>query len=499
MQSQLVPSSPRRSWPVGVISWSLLACLNTIGTLPWLRVAFPTVDLAAMLYDVGRLRAGYVPYRDTFNHHFVGYIVPFYWLAAIVPLSPVTLKVIALACHFATAVCVFLIVREVGRRDLAWLGAFLTVTTGWFWKWQGFAFNVQSFLEPIWALLLLFVVQAAVRRSQVRLFGSALVAGLLVTFDQRALLFLPLIAIPILFVPCMRRAGTVGVAAVGVAIVPVLCALYLLRAHAWDDFVRQTVVFPLYYRNYGLPADVPFPLLWLVYVAWSEPIAITLTLLGIASAAVADTRLWFRILLPAAFVCAAGYSAFGGRLFPNYFILLGTTMLLSIALVAALRSTAIRANRPPVASRPDDLRRVIGAEAARAPGHDRLSVRSADRERGRDCGRVRALPLGRRREQTKLCLTMVASFENSRREPTASEAFVRGRSRALPLVRGKGALMQPNRLQGRLLAWFDCGSSRSGTTVQGFVYRSTGVGDRELLELREGIRALAWPAIGSAS
>ena len=60
-----------------------------------------------MLYDVGRLRAGYVPYRDTFNHHFVGYIVPFYWLAAIVSLSPVTLKVIALACHFATAVVYF--------------------------------------------------------------------------------------------------------------------------------------------------------------------------------------------------------------------------------------------------------------------------------------------------------------------------------------------------------------------------------------------------------
>ncbi len=227
MQSRPVPSSPRRYWPVGLISWSLLFCLNAIGALPWLRVAFPTVDLAAMLYDVGRLQAGYVPYRDTFNHHFVGYVVPFYWLAAIVPLSPVTLKVITLACHFATAVCVFLIVREVGRRDLAWLGAFLTVTTGWFWNWQGFAFNVQSFLEPLWALLLLLVVQAAVRRDRARLFGSALLAGLLVTFDQRALLFLPLIAIPILFVPCMRRAGTVGVAAVGVAIIPVICALYL--------------------------------------------------------------------------------------------------------------------------------------------------------------------------------------------------------------------------------------------------------------------------------
>ena len=124
------------------------------------------------------------------------------------------------------------------------------------------------------------MVQAAVRRNQARLFGSALVAGLLVTFDQRALLFLPLIAIPILFVPCMRRAGTRWGRSGRCRHYSCNLRAVLVEAHAWDDFVRQTVVFPLYYRNHGLPADVPFPLLWLVYIAFSEPIAITLTLPG---------------------------------------------------------------------------------------------------------------------------------------------------------------------------------------------------------------------------
>jgi hypothetical protein len=109
--------------------------------------------------------------------------------------------------------------------------------------------------------------------------------------------------------------------------------LYLWRSGAWNDFVRQTVVFPLYYRNYGLPAKVPFALVWLAYVEQSEPLAIGLALLGIIWAAIAEFRLWFKVLLPIALLCTGAYSAAGGRLFPNYFILFGAAMLVSIALM----------------------------------------------------------------------------------------------------------------------------------------------------------------------
>ncbi len=60
-----------------VAAWAALLAVNVVGVLPWLHTEFPNVDLAAMVFDVRRIELGYVPYRDTFTHHFAGYLVPF--------------------------------------------------------------------------------------------------------------------------------------------------------------------------------------------------------------------------------------------------------------------------------------------------------------------------------------------------------------------------------------------------------------------------------------
>jgi hypothetical protein len=68
------PAAAPTAWrepAADALDWAMLFGINSLGILPWFHVAFPTVDLAAIVFDVGRLRAGYVPYRDTFNHHFV--------------------------------------------------------------------------------------------------------------------------------------------------------------------------------------------------------------------------------------------------------------------------------------------------------------------------------------------------------------------------------------------------------------------------------------------
>jgi len=137
----------------------------------------------------------------------------------------------------------------------------------------------------------------------------------------------------VLCVASLRRPLT-GFAVGAVSLTaPVLCALYLWIGGAWNDFVRQTIVFPLFYRNYGLSSDIPFSLQWFAYLIISEPASICLTLLGLLGTAFVDRRLWFRIALPLSFCSAVIYSAAGGRLYPNYFVMLGPPMLVSMSLI----------------------------------------------------------------------------------------------------------------------------------------------------------------------
>src|SRR4051812_7572450 len=136
----------RPSLSVRVSAWIVLLTVNVVGTLPWWHIHFTTVDLASILYDVSRIKAGYVPYRDTFNHHFVGYLLPYLLVSLVFPLNATVLKCIAQTCNFSVAVCLFRTLREVADLRAAWLGALLTVTVGWFWRWQGYALNVQSVL-----------------------------------------------------------------------------------------------------------------------------------------------------------------------------------------------------------------------------------------------------------------------------------------------------------------------------------------------------------------
>ena len=64
----------RRRLPLRAAGWITLFGLNLLGTLPWWQVSFPIVDLAERVYEVRRRQLGYLPYRDTFTHHFLGYI-----------------------------------------------------------------------------------------------------------------------------------------------------------------------------------------------------------------------------------------------------------------------------------------------------------------------------------------------------------------------------------------------------------------------------------------
>jgi hypothetical protein len=292
------------------------------------------------VYQARRLQLGYVPYRDTFTHHFNGYVLPFYLIGSVAPLTPFVLKVASLCFNFATAILVFLILREIADSRIGWIGAFLAVTTGWFWNWQGFAFNIQSYLVPILSLMLLLIIRSFTQKNRAAFCGAALCGGVLLIFDQRAAVMLVLLVLPPLFLQEARQARTLGEAAVSFALVPSLCALYLWRAGAWTDFIEQTVIFPLRYRNHGLNTGLSAParewlLAWLGY----DRISVVLMLVGLAGALLCDKRGWLKTLFVVAVMSASAYSMAGGRLYPNYFLVFAPIALVLMTLTVWYANT----------------------------------------------------------------------------------------------------------------------------------------------------------------
>jgi len=305
-----------------------------MGILPWAHIKFPIVDLAEMVYQVRRLQLGYVPYRDTFTHHFLGFIIPSYALGSAITLTPLVLKAMTLVFNFATAVLVWLILREVSRPQVAWLGAVLTVTLGWFWSWQGFGFNVQSSLTPVIAAVLLLVIRACIGPRESSLYWAAAWSGVLAICDQRAFVFLALLPLPFLFVSDFRRWRVACLAVLSLIIVPASAAGYLWQAGAWNDFVEQTLVFPLFYRNHGVPfALVPWLSSGLGTFIGGERIAVPLMLTGLGAAFFIEPRRVIKAVWVVSVICAASYAILGGRAYPNYFLVFAPIALVLISLI----------------------------------------------------------------------------------------------------------------------------------------------------------------------
>jgi hypothetical protein len=323
-------------------AWLALLCVDVLGLLPWGRIRFPLSDFAEMVYEIRRLQLGFVPYRDTVTHHFLGYLVPFFAAGSVVELTPLVLKIATVCFNFITAVFVWLALRELGQPRMAWLGAFLAVTLGWFWSWQGFGLNVQSLLAPLIAALLFLVIRACARSSAVSLCLAALSAGVLLTWDPRSLVFLPLLAIPVWFVPALRRWPIVSTATALLLIAPACATWYLVQAGAWRDFVEQTLIYPVHYRNHGVRFDAA-ALLSTGLGTWlgGERFAVPLMLAGLVAVLRSESRSWLRALCVISVTSAAVYAMVGGRPYPNYFMVFAPITLVLISLLPAYAGASL--------------------------------------------------------------------------------------------------------------------------------------------------------------
>lgn len=169
--------------PLTLTTLSIL--LAALTYLPWSNIDYGTPDLAETLYHAQALKEGNVPYRDSYSHHFLGYIVPLALFESITPLTPPVHKTLNLIYFLLTmafgAAAARLLFGPAACRGFA----FLYGTLAWAPPLQGTTFNVQSHILPLLAAYIWLCSKALRKQELSSLFWAAFLCGALLTYDQR--------------------------------------------------------------------------------------------------------------------------------------------------------------------------------------------------------------------------------------------------------------------------------------------------------------------------
>ena len=226
--------------------WTLLFAINILGILPLYNYDYPASDIGETLYHVRELEIGRIPYKDIFTHHFLGYAVLFYWIEKIIPLTPKVFWSLGLIFNFINSVLIFLILKKIANKQTAYIGALLAVTIGWFPGWNGWLFNVQTYFLPFFHLYLLLMIYSIEEESRDYFLLSLFVYSVLITFDQRLLVFTPLNLFPFFKFASFRTIKSLTYSIISILLIPTLCLSYLSSYGAIHDFVFETFMFPLF-------------------------------------------------------------------------------------------------------------------------------------------------------------------------------------------------------------------------------------------------------------
>lgn len=323
-----------------VLYWLAMALLAGAGPLTWMSSEYCHVDHAELVYHARELTAGRIPYRDIVTHHFLGYVLPFWLLSWFLPADGLTLKVAAWLLKLLTAVTLFFAARRICGPRAGYLAGFLAVTVGYFFPWQGSLLNVQGNIEPLLALLLLLCIAApseASRNQDARYAFIGAVLGVLVVFDQRCMVFGPLVLVAVFASHAKNRARAIGAAALGGTIPITLALSYLFYHGALDEFYRHTIRFPLFFRNAHLQFEGQPPALRLFFFSFqSEPVASTCAWFAVMLALATSRFRWVGGFLALGLVSAWTYASLGGRYFTNYLLPLSPFIVSGMALLPSL-------------------------------------------------------------------------------------------------------------------------------------------------------------------
>jgi hypothetical protein len=315
--------------------WLGLVLINFVPLYGLFDGQYHLHDLSETVFHAREFVLGKVPHRDAFNHHFSGYIVFFALFEALFGLTPHTVILLSGVFNLVNAVLSYAACYRLTRdRSMAYLAAFLVVTLGWVPGWQGRLFNMESYLLPFLNLLIWLTVCALDTGKAPYLLGAWFVSGLLTTFDQRAIVFLALPGYVQLIHKPFRTVSLMLCSVAAYLTLPLTGLFALFYARALDQFIFQTLIFPFQYRNATIAAPIYKRLSALMYLAAKqERLVVFIGLAGFIAFLGSHYERRIKGLWVLLAVCASLFVCIGGRVFPNYLIILVPALLIPMALL----------------------------------------------------------------------------------------------------------------------------------------------------------------------
>lgn len=238
----------------------------------------PTSDLGLAYYDDGETlyhafatNQGLVPYRDNYNHHFLGYIIPFLITGSLTNDWMLSFTLVRGATIVLSALLLFVLVRRWTRLSCGILAGSLLLSAREPWVLAFFQqYQINLFIILGWVLLARFLTKT--RGSSPLLGYAGVIYGCAFVFDQRALL---LLSIPF-FVIMFRSFAGIGAPgelfpkkqerpslfhllkdvltlSAGFCAPVVACLIYLWNHDAFTSWFQQTIYYPFFFRAAPLP------------------------------------------------------------------------------------------------------------------------------------------------------------------------------------------------------------------------------------------------------
>jgi hypothetical protein len=228
------------------IAFFLLAFTYYVLRIPTSLVEVGFLDDYETLYHVFSVIQGKVPYRDDYHHHFMGYLLPYLFLAKFQGFDVNLLRQMAFLNQVATGFVVYLCLGLFVSRVHALIGGLLVVSAREPFV-LGFFMNYQSNLLVvlIWYFCFAYLKQKRINNIYI----AGFITGLLVTYDQRFIFSscLPFAALW-LAAPNKVSIRSVFYVLLTVGFCPISLLSYLALQDALIPFFEQCFIFPMNYR-----------------------------------------------------------------------------------------------------------------------------------------------------------------------------------------------------------------------------------------------------------
>lgn len=225
-----------------------LAVLYWLLRRPLAPLSIPFYDDGETLYHTFSILMGRTPFLEDANHHFIGYLLPYLVLSKIFGFGEQVLYLNLWLHRIGSAFVLYFVLRLFRGPWVSFLGAALLLSAREPWV---LGVPVQYQMNFLWLLALYGALRSFKQQNAGWLFVPALLAGLALVYDQRALalVVIPFLAV-VLYDRCVKRIGLIlATAMLGVYLLPPLLFVgYLYTQGAFEAFIEQTFTYPAHIR-----------------------------------------------------------------------------------------------------------------------------------------------------------------------------------------------------------------------------------------------------------